>query len=118
MRLRTRLLILALGLTVAVALLGVSTAAYTGADAGDATHVGTIDLTLEDEHVHVSDVELSGDGLPVTHVDDGTYEIESATVTTEGVTVTYGGTTYQVGQVTIGVENVGVTLEDVTISGE
>lgn len=120
MRLRNRVLVCLLVLTVVLA--GVTaTGAVTADDNSSDTetiHLGTVDLVLEDEHVHVSDVDASGEGLPTVEIDERTIEVDSATIETDGVTATVRGTTYEIGQFSLGIENVGVTLEDVSITGE
>lgn len=117
MRTRTRLLIGILVVTLAIAGISATGLASGETASTESTTLGEIELVLENEHVHVSDVQLDGDGLPSMELEERTIEIESATVETSGVDATVLGTTYEVGPVSIGIENVGVTLEDVVVGG-
>ncbi len=115
----TRLLAGSLGLILVLALL--STGVTAGAGVGgeepkdDRTQVGPIDITLEDRHITISDVEASGDGLPAVEIDERTIAIHSATASIDGMTVNVRGTTYEVGPLQIGLENVGIQLEEISI---
>lgn len=114
MRALTRGLIVALVIGVALSSVPATALATTGDS--DAAAVGNVDVTIEDERVHVTDVEVSGDGLPSVEIDERTYTIDSASLSVDGVTVGVGDRTYEIGDVEIEVENVGVTLEDVAIN--
>lgn len=111
-----RALLIAMALSVGLA--GLSGPAIAAGDDSDARHVGSIDVTIADEHIHVSDVEVSGDGLPSLKIDERTYEIDSTSVSIDGATVSSGDRTYEVGGVDLELRNVGVTLEDVSINAE
>jgi len=116
----TRLLAGSLGLILVLALL--STGVTAGAGVGgeeepkdDRSQIGPIDVTLEDRHSTISDVEVSGEGLPTIEIDERTVAIHSATASVDGMTVSVRGTTYEVGPLQIGLENVGIHLEEISI---
>lgn len=86
--------------------------------AGDTATEDTEAFEIRDLTVTVSDVDVSGTGLPEWSVDDARYTIEDATVATDGFTVTWNGEERVVGAVEVTVDEVGLVLEDVSVSGE
>ncbi|MFU8866733.1 hypothetical protein [Natronococcus sp.] len=103
--------VLAIGLLSAGAVAG-------GGGAGDVTQVGSIDATIENEHVELDGLELSADGLPSYEIDERTYDLESAGIQSDGVTVDVNDRTYEICSVDISLENVSVTVSDVSINGD
>lgn len=82
---------------------------------GETTDLGSIDVTIRDERVHVSDVEIEGESLPATEIDRREITIDAASVQVDGVTIDYGDTTYEIARVDVEIRDVGVVLEDVSI---
>jgi len=115
----TRFLAGGLGLILVLALFSTGVAAGTGVGEeepkDDRVQVGPIDVTLEDRHITISDVEVSGEGLPAVEIDERTIEIHSATASIDGMTVNVRGTAYEVGPLEVGLENVGIHLEEISI---
>lgn len=81
----------------------------------ETTDLGTIDVTISDERIHVSDVEVEGEGLPELTIEKRDVTIDSASVRMDGVTIDYGDRTYEIASVDVEIRDVGVTLEDVSI---
>lgn len=79
------------------------------------TNLGTIDVTISDERIHVSDVEIEGESLPELTIEKRDVTIDSASVHMDGVTIDYGDRTYEIASVDVEIRDVGVTLEDVSI---
>lgn len=116
MRTTTRLGVVGLVAVLAIGLLSVGAVAG-GSGADDVTQVGSIDASLEDEHVELDGLELSADGLPSYEIDERTYDLESAGIQSDGVTVDVDDRTYEICSVDISLENVSVTVSDVSING-
>lgn len=102
-------LVVVLVASMAVAPVGASAA--TESDEGDAFEIRDLTVT-------VSDLQVSGTGLPDWSVDHAAYTVEDATVGTDGFTVVWNGEEHEIGAVQVTVDDVGVVLEDVSVSGE
>ncbi|WP_152424917.1 hypothetical protein [Natronococcus jeotgali] len=107
----------AIGLAVALAVTLLSAGAVAAGGADGVHQVGSIDASIEDEHVTIDGLELSADGLPTYEIDERTYEIDSAGIQTDGVTVDVNDRTYEISSIDLTVENVSVTVSDVSIDG-
>ncbi|AGB38665.1 hypothetical protein Natoc_2909 [Natronococcus occultus SP4] len=116
MRTMTRFGALGLAVVLAVSLLSAGAVAAGGAD--DVHQVGSIDASIEDEHVTVDGLELEADGLPSYEIDERTYDIDSVGVQTDGVTVDFDDRTYEISSIDLTIEDVSVTVSDVSINGD
>ncbi|WP_254534913.1 hypothetical protein [Halomarina litorea] len=104
--------VLVVALVASMAVVPAGASAATGTDSeSDAFEVRDLTVT-------VSDVQVSGTGLPDWSVDHATYTVEDATVGTDGFTVVWNGEEHHVGAVQVTVDDVGLVLEDVSVSGE
>ncbi|WP_255168036.1 hypothetical protein [Natrononativus amylolyticus] len=110
--------ILAVVLVAALALGGLSTVAVADTGASTVEQVGSIDLSIEDRHVHVDGADVSGEGLPSIEIDERTYTVDSLSFQSDGLTFEYGDTTYEICSVDITLENVGITVTDSSVGGE
>lgn len=110
--------ILAVVLVFALALGGLSTVAVADTGVSTVERVGSIDISVEDRHVHIDGAEVSGEGLPSIEIDERTYSVDSLSIQTDGLTVDYSGTTYEICSLDVSLENVGVTISDSSIGSE
>ena len=118
MRTTTRFGVIGLVAVLAVGLLSAGAVAGGSSGADGVTQVGSIDASLEDEHVELDGLELSADGLPSYEIDERTYDLDSAGIQSDGVTVDLNDRTYEICSVDISLENVSVTVSDVSINGD
>ncbi|WP_394740261.1 hypothetical protein [Natronococcus roseus] len=117
MRTTTRFGVVGLVAVLAIGLLSAGAVAG-GSGGADVTQVGSIDASIEDEHVELDGLELSADGLPSYEIDERTYDLDSAGIQSDGVTVDVNDRTYEICSVDISLENVSITVSDVSINGD
>lgn len=84
--------------------------------ATDGFNVGDHDIVIQDATIQISDVHISGPGLPEKSIDEAEYTVDDATLSTDGFVVTVNGQDIRVGHITVTLDNVGVALENVSIS--
>lgn len=101
------------GATASVAAAETKGPATASADGFD---VGNHDIVIEDATFQITDVHISGPGLPEKSVEEADYTVDEATASTDGFVVTVNGQDVRVGHITVTLDNVGVTLENVSIS--
>ncbi|MDG5821268.1 hypothetical protein [Natronococcus sp. A-GB7] len=118
MRTTTRFGVIGLVAVLAIGLLSAGAVAGGNSATDDVTQVGSIDASLEDEHVELDGLELSSDGLPSYEIDERAYDLESAGIQSDGVTVDVNDRTYEICSVDISLENVSITVSDISINGD
>ncbi|UHQ98268.1 hypothetical protein HYG81_19530 (plasmid) [Natrinema zhouii] len=84
--------------------------------AGTSKQQGSIDVSLEDKHASIDEIEISSQALPTVEIDERTYSINSFSLHADGVTLEYDGILYGIFQVDISLENVGITVSDISIN--
>ncbi len=110
---------LAICLVLMVSVTGFATVAAADGAETNSKQLGSIDVSLEDKHASIDEIEISSQALPTVEIDERTYSINSFSLHADGVTLEYNGRSYDICQVDITLENVGITVSDISInSGE
>jgi hypothetical protein len=77
--------------------------------------IGRQEIVISDAHVTVSDIHVSGPGLPAIDIHERTYTIQDVSMTTDGLMITYNGQPYEICSVSIALDDFSVTLENIHI---
>lgn len=108
---------LAICLILMVSITGVATVAAADGAETSSKELGSVDISVEDKHVSIDNVEISSQALPTVEIDNRTYSISSFSLEADGVTIEYNGRSYDIGRVNIDLENVGITVSNISING-
>lgn len=112
------LVLVTLGATSVVAGAGVGDGASAASGDTEAKQIGQVHFEISNEQMTVSDIHVSGSGLPSMDIQERTYTVHNASLMTDGFTVTLNGQDYEFGSVSIVVEDVSLTVENVQVGSE